>query len=188
VPSRSYSQRFGQALNDADWPSNRLTDALLPTARFGNPRGRATIPSVDNTGPYLGWWVQRSAELLRIATDPAGFKDDQDFYAPTRHLAFMASLGRLYRDTAEAMRSNSHSVALRAAYDALDCLEGMRWNGFDNATNPSKVSKVLERLRGTLPPPVAEVALPLCERSTSLGRGAERIHHQKSPLLHRRAD
>jgi len=156
---------FGQALNDADWPSNRLTDALLPTARFDNPKGRATIPSVDTTGPYLSWWVQRSAELLRVATDPAGFADDRSFYAPTRHLAFIASLGRLYRDTAEAMRSNSHSVALRAAYDALDCLEGMRWNAFDNATNPVKVRKVLERMYETLPSPVAEVALPLCERA-----------------------
>ncbi|WP_143681372.1 hypothetical protein [Streptomyces sp. 2R] len=156
---------FGQALSDADWPSNRLTDVLLPTARFNNSKGRATTPSVDITGPYLSWWVQRSAELLRIATDPAGFKDEQSFYAPTRHLAFIASLGRFYRDTAEAMRSNSHSVALRASYDALDCLEGMRWNAFDNATNPSKVRKVLARLRETLPSPVAEVALPLCERA-----------------------
>lgn len=63
------------------------------------------------------------------------------------------------------MRSNSHSVALRAAYDALDCLEGMGWNAFDNATNPRKVRKVLERLRETLPSPVAEVTLPLCERA-----------------------
>ncbi|MGW0423286.1 hypothetical protein [Streptomyces sp. NPDC003015] len=156
---------FGQPLHDADWPSNRLTDALLPTARFDNPRGRATVTSVDSTAPYLGWWVQRSGELLRIATDPASFEDAQGFYAPTRHLAFVASLGRLYRDAAEAMRSNSPSISLRAAYDALDCLEGMRWKAFDNATNPTKVNKVLERLRGALPPPVADVALPLCERA-----------------------
>src|SRR4051794_3220549 len=107
----------------------------------------------------------------------------QGIYVPTRPLAFTASLGRLYRDTAEAIRSNSHSVALRAAYDALDCLEGIRWNAFDKATNSSKVRKVLERLRETAFISRQGDASPVRACSRSLGGGSGRLHHQKSPLL-----
>ncbi|MFE0771857.1 hypothetical protein [Streptomyces sp. NPDC058861] len=156
---------FGQALSDTSWPGSRLTDGLTPTARFPTPNGPAPTPTVDQSGPFLSWWVQRSAEFLSIATDPSYFGDEHHFYSPPRHLAFVASLGRLYRDTAEAMRSSDHSAGLRAAYDALDCLEGMRWKAFDVATNPGKVRKVLNDLREKLPPAVVDVALPLCERA-----------------------
>ncbi|MFD5901029.1 hypothetical protein ACFWHG_05960 [Streptomyces microflavus] len=158
---------FGQALSDASWPSSRLTDGLLPTPRFPTsiPTVPLAAPGVDRSSPFLGWWVQQSAKFLGIATDPSYFEDENHFYAPSRHLAFVASVGRLYRDTAEAMRSSDHGASVRAAYDALDCLEGMRWKAFDVATNPGRVRKVMAGLREKLPQPVVEVALPLCERA-----------------------
>ncbi|MFI2241084.1 hypothetical protein [Streptomyces chrestomyceticus] len=157
---------FGRPLTDTAWPSSRLTDTLRPSQQSaGAPHGRTAALGTDQTAPFLRWWTQQCAAVLRTATDPTYFDDGHGTYVPSRHLAFLASLGRLYRDTAEAVRSSDPSSGLRAAYDALDCLEGMSWKTFDEAAHPGKAQKVVETLRQHLPGEVSAVALPLCERA-----------------------
>lgn len=155
----------------AMWPSNQLIDAVKPLdERFTGKRQRAAgiAPAVtgEQLAVFLRWWVEQVNRVLGIATDPSLFRDKvTDRYDPRRHMAYVASLDRLFQNVHEVLylTEQAESARLRAAYDALDCLDGMRLGSFADFTNPSKVQKALHQLKTGLPADVAAVALPPCE-------------------------
>lgn len=163
---------FGKSEPGAEWPSNQLIDSLKITSeRFTGKRLRADQDRPTATGEqmaaFLTWWTGRVNELLAIATDPARFPDSGgSFYDPGRHWRYLASIERLFRDVGEAMQftERGETARLRAAYDALDTLDGLRLGGFDACVDPASTGKALEYLRQNLPAGVAAVALPVCQR------------------------
>lgn len=164
---------FGKAEPGAEWPSNQLIDSLKITGdRFTGNRLRADRDRPTATGEqmaaFLTWWTGRVNELLAIATDPARFPGSgSSFYDPGRHWRYLASIERLFRDVGEAMQftERDETARLRAAYDALDTLDGLRLWGFDTCVNPANARKALDYLRKNLPADVAAVALPVCQRA-----------------------
>lgn len=142
------------------WPSTQVIDAVKPMdERFAGRRQRSTGVCAPVTGDqlavFLRWWVDQVNHVLGIATNPSLFPDkDTGRYDPRRHMAYLASLERLFRDVHETLYSaeQAEDTRLRAAYDALDCLDGMRLGSFADFTTPSKVNKALENLENSLPP------------------------------------
>jgi hypothetical protein len=163
---------FGEVVPGAVWPSNQIIDSLkLSDARFTGPRLREgnNPPSVtaDQLETFLTWWTTRVNEVLAIATDPTRFPQrGAGTYDPGRHWQYLASIERLFRDVGEVMLETemNETAQLRASYDALDTLEGMRLGDFAPAVTPRNAHKALDWLDQHLPADVAAVALPACRR------------------------
>lgn len=161
---------FGSPVPGAKWPSNQLIDAASPLGeRFTGKRQRSAGVPPAVTGNqlmvFLRWWVEQVNRILGIATDPSLFKDKiSGRYDPRRHLAYLASLDRLFQGVHEVLHftEQSENARLRAAYDTLDCLDGMRLGSFADFTTPSKAQKALDHLTANLPNDVASVVLPAC--------------------------
>ncbi|MGW5482935.1 hypothetical protein [Streptomyces sp. NPDC004008] len=171
---------FGTPCPGAEWPSNQLVDALSygddrmtgARQRMGQQQPTATAAQFRS---FLSWWLEAVNQLLAIAIDPSRFPRPQSSgpYDPARHWQYLASVERLFRDVGEVMLlTEQHETAqLRAAYDALDTLEGMGIGSFDDALKPSQAQKVLGALKQALPADVAAVLLPACQIGVdALGR------------------
>lgn len=162
---------FGRPIAGAAWPSNQLSDAARPLdERFIGKRQRsAGIPppvTGEQLDVFLRWWVEQVNRVLGVATDPSLFAArDTERYDPRRHMAYLASLERLFQTVHEILYFTecAETARLRAAYAALDCLDGMRLGSFADFTSPVKVARALERLKTSLPADVAAVALPVCQ-------------------------
>lgn len=162
---------FGRPVAGMVWPSSELIDAAKPLdERFVGKRMRAAAipPAItsEQLGVFLSWWVEQVNHVLRVATDPSLFRDKaNDKYDPCRHMAYLASLERLFQDVHQVRfcAEQSETGRLRAAYDALDCLEGMRLGGFADLTTPSKVQKEFDHLKAILPAEAAVAVLPTCQ-------------------------
>jgi hypothetical protein len=116
---------------------------------------------------FLTWWGGRVNDLLAVATDPARFpRAGSTSYDPGRHWQYVASIERLFRDVGEAMALTEHgeTARLRAAYDALDTLEGLRLGSFGSCVNPADARKAVDYLAANLPAEVAAISLPACRR------------------------
>lgn len=142
---------FADLAAGATWPGNQLTEALkISDDRFTGPylRSGHHRPTVtgDQLHTFLTWWIRRVNDVLAIATDPARFPDKGQ---------------------------QNETARLRAAYDALDAMEGMRLPGFSTAVTPSTARRAYEWLDQHLPAAVAAVALPVCHR------GVEALEHVK---------
>ncbi|MFE2471653.1 hypothetical protein [Streptomyces mirabilis] len=172
---------FADLAAGATRPSNQLSEALkISDERFTGPylRSGRNRPAVtgDQLHTFLTWWIRRINDVLAIATDPARFPDkDTGLYDPGRHWQYLASLERILRDVGEVMLAaeQNETARLRAAYDALDAMEGMRLSGFSTAVTPSTARRAYEWLAQNLPRDVAAVALPACRR------GVEALEHVK---------
>jgi hypothetical protein len=182
---------FGSPIAGAAWPSNQLIDAAKPLdERFTGKRQRsAGIPPAITTSQitiFLRWWVEQVNRVLGIATDPSLFKDKAGRYDPRRHMAYLASIERVFQGVHEVLvfAERSEGARLRAAYDTLDCLDGMRLGSFADFTTPSKVEKSLDRLKTILPPDVAAVALPACQDAAD---ALNQVRDQFYPGPHRTA-
>jgi hypothetical protein len=163
---------FGTSKPGAEWPSNQLIDSLKITGdrftgtKLRTDQNRPTVTG-EQMAAFLTWWTGRVDELLAIATNPARFPGSGSaFYDPGRHWRYLASIERLFRDVGEAMQftERGETARLRAVYDALDTLDGLRLGGFDACVNPANAGKALDYLRQKLPADVAAVALPVCQR------------------------
>ncbi|MFJ2637362.1 MULTISPECIES: hypothetical protein [unclassified Streptomyces] len=162
---------FADLAPGATWPSNQLMEALkISDERFTGSYQRSGQNRPDLTGSqlsaFLTWWTARLNQVLVIATDPARFAGNTSTYDPGRHWQYLASLERVLRDVGEVMLATeqNETTRLRAAYDALNAMEGMRMRKFNVAVTPSKASKAFDWLSQKLPPDVAAVALPACRR------------------------
>ncbi|WP_327691110.1 hypothetical protein OG870_17445 [Streptomyces sp. NBC_00461] len=164
---------FGDLTPGATWPSNQLVDALkISDDRFTGPslRGGQNRPNLTSSQlhTFLTWWIARVNDVLALATDPARFFLDKSTptYDPGLHWQYLASIERVLRDVAETMLDSeqNETARLRAAYDALDAMEGMKLVGFDAAVTPSNARKAYDWLNQQLPADVAAVALPACLR------------------------
>ncbi|MFI9787359.1 hypothetical protein ACIHEI_28220 [Kitasatospora sp. NPDC051984] len=171
---------FGAPRPGAEWPSNQLVDALSygddrmigPRQRMGLQQPAATAEQFRS---FVSWWIEAVNKLLTVVTDPSRFPQPRSAgpYDPARHWQYLASVERLFRDVGEVMLlTEQHETAqLRAAYDALDTLEGMGIGSFDEALKPSQAQKVLGDLAQALPADVAAVLLPACQLGVdALGR------------------
>ena len=124
-------------------------DAAKPLdERFTGKRQRSTgkPPAVTcgQLAVFIRWWVEQVNRVLGIATDPSLFKGKASGrYDPRRHMAYLASLERLFQGVHEVLlfSERSESARLRAAYDTLDCLDGMRLGSFADFTTPFEGSE-----------------------------------------------
>ncbi|MEU8136525.1 hypothetical protein [Streptodolium elevatio] len=158
---------FNTSVYGARWPSNRLLDNVSPQNSRFCESSPATAPahSAAQYAAFLTWWVDAVNRLLAVATDPARFPEPGTrTYSPDRQTQFLMSLERLFRDVAEVLRhaGRDHTARLRAAYDALDTLEGLQWPKFRDFTTPSQARKYLDEIAAKLPADVAAVLVPAC--------------------------
>ena len=96
--------------------------------------------------------------------------------SPGRHFTFLLSLERLFSDQHQTLTEagRNETARLRLAYDALDCIDGMRTLSFADMTTPGEARHALEQLRRALPAAVAKVVLPRCEAAVvALGQVRE---------------
>ncbi|MFJ2866789.1 hypothetical protein [Kitasatospora sp. NPDC087314] len=164
---------FGRPVAGLTFPTDQLIDTVRPTAeRFTGPgqRGGQNPPAAtaEQTMAFFTWWTTQVNKVLAVATDPVNFADrESNVYSPIKHWQYLASIERLFRDVAETLADTEHheTAQLRAAYDALDTLEGMCLSTFDTLATPSHAAATLQNLRHDLPPDIAAVALPICQRA-----------------------
>lgn len=162
---------FGRPVAGMVWPSSQLIDAARPfDERFTGKRQRSAAVAPPVTGEqlavFLSWWVEQVNRVLALATDPSLFRDKASRrYDARRHMAYLASIERLFQNVHQVLFDTEQSETSRlwAAYDALDCLEGMRLGSFADFTTPSKAQKALDQLKTGLPAAVVAVALPTCQ-------------------------
>ncbi|MEU8134926.1 hypothetical protein [Streptodolium elevatio] len=159
---------FGTAIPGGTFPSNQLADLVAPTTdRFtdniSSSRPTHTAAQYD---AFLTWWVERVNTLLAIVTDPAQFPEPGTHtYSPDRQFQMLMSLERLFRDVAEALQHHGRdqTACLRAAYDALDCLEGLGIRNFRYYTSPSRARDALDRITAQVPTNAVAVLRPVCD-------------------------
>lgn len=164
---------FGQPVAGLTFPTDQLIDTVRPpTDRLDGPRQRGgqnpPTATAEQTMAFFTWWTTQVNKILALATDPVNFADrPSNVYSPVKHWQYLASIERLFRDVAETLADTEYheTAQLRAAYDALDTLEGMRHGGFDTLVTPSRAARTLQNLRQDLPPDIAAVALPICQRA-----------------------
>ncbi|MEU9261581.1 MULTISPECIES: hypothetical protein [Streptomyces] len=170
---------FGRPVAGLAFPTSQLVDMVRPTSdRFSGPgqRGGKNPPvvSAEQSTAFFFWWTTQVNKVLAVATDPVNFADrNTNVYSPIWHWQYLASIERLFRDVTETLADTEYheTSQLRSAYDALDTLEGMRMGTFDTLATPSRAARTLEGLRQDLPPDIAAVALPVCQRAVdALGR------------------
>ncbi len=162
---------FGRPLIGRVHPSDGIIEATASTQPRFQPRQRLQSaygrPGYAREGSleFLRWWVGRINVLLAMATDVGRFVDADTRYQPRRHFTFLLSLERLFSDLHQTLTEagRNETARLRLAYDALDCIDGMRAGSFADMTTPSKARKAVDQLRSTLPAAVATVVLPRCE-------------------------
>ena len=162
---------FGRPLAGRVYPADGIIEATASTQSRFQPRQRLQ-PAYDRPGyehqgslEFLRWWVGRINVLLAMATDIGRFVDTDTRYQPRRHFTFLLSLERLFSDLHQTLTEagRNETARLRLAYDALDCIDGMRAGSFADMTTPSNARKALDQLRSILPAAVATVVLPRCE-------------------------
>ncbi|MGW5216151.1 hypothetical protein ACWEQO_34370 [Streptomyces sp. NPDC004051] len=174
--SRAYAAGvwlFGQPVRGLTFPTDQLIDTVRPHAdRLDGPRqrGAQNSPSVtaDQTMAFFTWWTAQVNKVLAVATDPINFADRAtSVYSPVKHWQYLASIERLFRDVGETLADIEYNetAQLRAAYDALDTLEGMRHGDFDTLVTPSRAARTLQGLQQDLPPNIAAIAVPVCQRA-----------------------
>ncbi|MFJ3908943.1 hypothetical protein [Streptomyces vinaceus] len=164
---------FGRPVAGLAFPTDQLIDTVrLAPERFVGPaqRGGQNPPTAtaEQTIAFFTWWTSQVNKVLAVAIDPVNFADrNSNVYSPFKHWQYLASIERLFRDVAETLADTEYheTAQLRAAYDALDTLEGMRHGSFDTMVTPSRAARTLQNLRQDLPPDIAAVALPVCERA-----------------------
>lgn len=164
---------FGRPVAGLTFPTDQLIDTARPGAeRFAGPgqRGGRNPPTAtaEQSMAFFAWWTTQVNKVLAAATDPVNFADRlSNVYSPVKHWQYLASIERLFRDVAETLADTEYheTAQLRAAYDALDTLEGMRHGDFDTLVTPSRAARTLQNLRQDLPPDIAAVALPICQRA-----------------------
>ncbi|MFF3128382.1 hypothetical protein ACFVRD_40290 [Streptomyces sp. NPDC057908] len=165
---------FGRPVAGLTYPTDQLIDTVRPAAeRFDGPgRRRGQNPptataTAEQTMAFFTWWTTQVNKVLAVATDPVNFADrNSNVCSPVKHWQYLASIERLFRDVAETLADTEYheTAQLRAAYDALDTLEGMRHGDFDTLVTCSRAARTLQNLRQDLPPDIAAVALPICQR------------------------
>ncbi|MFJ6354987.1 hypothetical protein ACIQKB_36720 [Streptomyces sp. NPDC092046] len=164
---------FGRPVAGITFPTGQLIDTVRPASdRFDGPQqrggGNPPTATAEQSMAFFSWWTAQVNKVLAVATDPVNFADGtSDAYSPVRHWQYLASIERLFRDVAETLADTEYheTAQLRAAYDALDTLEGMRHGTFDTLVTPSHAIRTLQKLQQELPADIAAVALPVCQRA-----------------------
>ncbi|WP_406216796.1 hypothetical protein [Streptomyces decoyicus] len=164
---------FGRPVAGLTFPTDQLIDTVRPTTdRLDGPRQRGgknpPTATAEQTMAFFTWWTTQVNKVLSLATDPVNFADRaSNVYCPVKHWQYLASIERLFRDVAETLADTEYheTAQLRAAYDALDTLDGMHHGAFDELVTPSRAARTLQKLRQDLPRDISEVALPICQRA-----------------------
>jgi len=171
---------FGKPVAGRAHPTDDLLTAMEASGdRFrksltGTPRPTATGA---DAAEFLRWWTSRMNLLLSVVTDLTLFVDAGSRYDARRHTALLLSVERVFRDLLDVLTGTGHNegARLRAAYDALDCLHGMKVGLLDgmkaatfrDLTTPSQAESALKTLENSLPTAAAAVCLPKCRSAVS---------------------
>lgn len=166
---------FGQPLAGSAHPTDELLAAIgQDHARFTRRRRGKERPEATASDALaaIQWWVSKTNLLFSIMTDITLFVDAQGGYEPVRHAAFLISVERLFTDVLEVLTNTGRNegAKLRAAYDALDCIDGLRLGllpgmkkpTFADLTSTTKVARAVDDLERSLPSGVGAVVLPKC--------------------------
>jgi len=152
------------SMQDDDLSDLIKADLLTDGPTFKVP----ATPSIPNSAAIaaLEWWVGQLSELLTVVLDPTLFQAGGS-YLPALHHGLAHAVERLFTSTLRivlATGSDEYSRRIHL-FEVLDLLAGMRLGNYEETLDVSRLGKMLQSVRASMPPLAASVLLPRCERA-----------------------
>jgi hypothetical protein len=130
-------------------------------------------PAQDALDSYVGWWVKRLNDFFGLALDPALFRKEDGTedgsYDAASHFGFQLSVDRLFAVVKGILVGSRRDEFSRTIFScqAFDLLRGMGLGDYRRLTSPKRVREDVESLKRRLPPDVAQIIIPRCERAAA---------------------